>query len=384
MDIIVNKKRALNKSQFRASIRPIENSTRSLNPLNQSVTYHARKSMTPKDLPRNQEITQENGAGHSQQHPLSSTKGIIQHFNTLSNASKLSSSLHRVRRYGTTAHRVEKKPLLNRPASSISHNLTQERGNSRAETIIPTGRDQMDLSSIDSLATTENAKIGMTGSLFSSRTSTSKASNTFTTKYNHQARVSNITSTKKQEEIYLLQTRLMQWHLMSKKVAQHFMEQEKSAEMQFESVGRLLLEKQTKLHNIQKRFEVEQDLVELESTLGYQRDQLLSIIEGLDTIKSEFEEFTAALDSEARVLRISGIDNNNLDQWLEKINECRDVLNVSSLHSEKNYELVQGVARIMQELCAIVKEEIQEIKECATLAAKLREAETIEASLLCS
>lgn len=39
---------------------------------------------------------------------------------------------------------------------------------------------------------------------------------------------------------------------------------------QFELVGRSLLEKQTKLQNLQKRFEVEQDLVELESTLGCQ------------------------------------------------------------------------------------------------------------------
>lgn len=35
-------------------------------------------------------------------------------------------------------------------------------------------------------------------------------------------------------------------------------------------MGRSLLEKQTKLLNLQKRFEVEQDLVELESTLGCQ------------------------------------------------------------------------------------------------------------------
>jgi hypothetical protein len=38
----------------------------------------------------------------------------------------------------------------------------------------------------------------------------------------------------------------------------------------------------------------------------------------------------------------------------------------------------------MQELCNIVQEEIQEMRKCAALAAKLREAETAEASLLAS
>lgn len=135
-------------------------------------------------------------------------------------------------------------------------------------------------------------------------------------------------------------------------------------------MGRSLLEKQTKLHNLQKRFEVEQDLAELESTLGcqvgimvlydavlngilsstntqaypysLQRDQLLAIIEGLDIFKAGYKEFTAALDREARVLNIPGIDDSNLDQWLGQIKDCQSVLDISSRRSSKDYELVSA------------------------------------------
>ncbi|KAH7053917.1 hypothetical protein BKA57DRAFT_264303 [Linnemannia elongata] len=210
------------------------------------------------------------------------------------------------------------------------------------------------------------------------------STDTFGTRSFRQDRATTVGSTKKQEEIYLSQARLMQWYFMNKRAAEHFSAQEKSAETQFELVGRSLLEKQTKLLNLQKRFEVEQDLVELESTLGCQRDQLLSIIDGLDTFKADYEEFTAALDREARVLNIPGIDDSNLNQWLGQIKDCQSVLEISSRRSSKDYDLVQAIAQVMQELCITVKEEIQEMRQCAALAAKLREAETIEASLLAS
>ncbi|KAG9068572.1 hypothetical protein KI688_010847 [Linnemannia hyalina] len=207
---------------------------------------------------------------------------------------------------------------------------------------------------------------------------------TFGTKSIRQDRATIVSSAKKQEEIYLSQARLMQWYLMTKRADEHFSAQEKSAEAQFELVGRSLLEKQTKLQDLQKRFEVEQNLVKLESTLGCQRDQLLSIIDGLDTFKADYEEFTAALDREARVLSIPGIDDSNLNQWLGQIKDCQSVLELSSRRSGKDCELVQAIAQVMQELCCTVKEEIQEMRQCAALVAELREAETIEASLLAS
>ncbi|KAF9120847.1 hypothetical protein BGW39_011043 [Mortierella sp. 14UC] len=228
----------------------------------------------------------------------------------------------------------------------------------------------------------QSAKESSKGLSWSSKTPAPRATDTFGTKSTRQDRATTLSSTKKQEEIYLSQVRLMQWYLMNKRATEHFSAQEKSAETQFELVGRSLLEKQVKIQNLQKRLEVEQDLVELESTLGCQRDQLLSIIDGLDAFKADYEEFTEALDREARVLNIPGIDDTNLDQWLGQIKDCQSVLDMSSRRSSKDYELVQAIAQVMQELCSIVKEEIQEMRQCATLATKLREAETIEATCL--
>ncbi|KAG0062147.1 hypothetical protein BGZ89_010879 [Linnemannia elongata] len=381
--------RALSKSLLRALVRPSDHSSRPSHPLSHSVAgYHAGKSITVKDVLQSKETLRDGGANQQQQpqhqhQPAPRTKSIIQHYNALSRTSKHVSTLLGVRQHGTVAHRVEKKPILTRPGSSSVHSSVQGRGNDSTDYIIPTGAPTSILDA-DHTKRLQSTKESMASSLWSSRTSASKAADTFGTRSIRQDRATTVSSIKKQEEIYLSQARLMQWYFMNKRAAEHFSAQEKSAETQFELVGRSLLEKQTKLLNLQKRFEVEQDLVELESTLGCQRDQLLSIIDGLDTFKADYEEFTAALDREARVLNIPGIDDSNLNQWLGQIKDCQSVLEISSRRSSKDYDLVQAIAQVMQELCITVKEEIQEMRQCAALAAKLREAETIEASLLAS
>ncbi|KAF8942974.1 hypothetical protein BGZ47_005941 [Haplosporangium gracile] len=314
--------RALNKSLLRASVRPGDHSSRPSHPLNRSVVgYRARKSILVKDVLQSKEALQDGGAHQQQQQqqqqqqhhhqPSSSTKSIIQHYNALSRTSKPASALLGVRRLGAVAHRIEKKPMPTRPGTSSVYSSIQRIGNDSTDYIITT-----DASTTDSLGTRSI----------------------------RQDRASTVSSVKRQEEIYLSQARLMQWYLMNKRAAEHFSAQEKSAEVQFELVGRSLLEKQTKLQNLQKRFEVEQDLVELESTLGCQRDQLLSIIDRLDTFKAGYEEFTTALDCEARVLNIPGIDDSNLDEWLGQIKECQSVLDMSSQRSNKDYELVDQAA----------------------------------------
>ncbi|KAG0267949.1 hypothetical protein BGZ95_002692 [Linnemannia exigua] len=329
--------RALNKSLLRASVGPVDHSSRSSHPLNQSVAgYRSRKSMSVKDVLHSKEAMRDSGANEHGQQPPSSTKSIIQLYNALSKTSKPVSTPLGVRRHGIVAHKIEKKPPPTRPGTSSIHNSNLEANNN----------DSAEMVSI------------------------------------RQDRTTTVSSTKKQEDIYLSQARLMQWYLMNKRAGEHFSAQEKSAETQFELVGKSLLEKQVNLQNLQKRFEVEQDLVELESTLGYQRDQLLSIIDGLDAFKADYEEFTAALDREARVLSIPGIDDSNLSQWLGQIRDCQSVLDMSSRQSSKDYEFIQAIAQVMQELCNIVKEEIQEMRQCTALAAKLREVETTEASLL--
>ncbi|KAF9104289.1 hypothetical protein BGX29_002141 [Mortierella sp. GBA35] len=371
--------RALNKS-LRASIRPVDHSPRPSQSFTHSVfDSRSRKSLSVRDVQQSKEAIQDSGAKQKEQkqHQPSSTRSIIQHYNALSKTSKpTSNTLFGVRRHGAVAHRVEKKPLLTRPGTTSYHSSIW-RDNGTSDTVVPPGGAPTALIDAEHTKGHQSTQEDTSGSSWSSGTSAPKASDTFGVKSIRQDRATTVSSAKRQEEIYLSQARLLQWYLMNKRAAEQFSAQEKSAEAQFELVGRLLLEKQVKLQNLQKRFEVEQDLVELESTLGCQRDQLLSIIEGLDTFKTDYEEFTTALDREARVLNIPGVDNTNLDQWLGQIKDCQSVLDMSSRRSGKDHELVQAIAHVMKELSSVVKEEIDELKQCAALAAKLREAEQL-------
>ncbi|CAO3572137.1 unnamed protein product [Mortierella alpina] len=188
----------------------------------------------------------------------------------------------------------------------------------------------------------------------------------------------------RQEEIYLSQARLLQWYMMGKQAAEHFANQERSAETQFEMVGKLILEKQASLINLKQRFEVEQELVNLETTLEAQRDQLLTIVEGVESFKSSYETFTSALDQEAKYLHIPAIDDSNLGSWMQQIQHCRKAIESSLKHSQKDQELLRGIACTMKSLCDTVEQEVQELKSCTALLNNIRDAESQEQSLLAS
>lgn len=53
------------------------------------------------------------------------------------------------------------------------------------------------------------------------------------------------------------------------------------------------------------------------------------------------------------MLNIPGIDDSNLNQWLEQIKDCQSVLEISSRRSSKDYELVSARGfRRMRGACA--------------------------------
>ncbi|KAF9570440.1 hypothetical protein EC968_001776 [Mortierella alpina] len=149
-------------------------------------------------------------------------------------------------------------------------------------------------------------------------------------------------------------------------------------------VGRLILEKQATLLNLKQRFDVEQELVHLETTLEGQRDQLLTIVQGVESFRNSYEEFTSALDQEAKYLQISAIDDSNLGLWMEQIQQCRKSIESTLKHSQKDRELLRGVACSMKSLCDIVEQEVQELKSCTALLNSIRDAESLEHSLLAS
>ncbi|KAI7829823.1 hypothetical protein BC939DRAFT_322548 [Gamsiella multidivaricata] len=316
------------------------------------------------------------------------TQRIIQHFDALSKKSKPMQHPLGVRRYGATAHRVEKKPPPTHSWRLHTETSSRVRDTASEELMVDTNITVQDtragsLTNSDEWKDFEDKRSSSTLPWISGSFAI-KSSEFLGTKSVRQDRPPALAPGKRQEELYLSQVRLMQWYEMSRRAAQHFQEQEKSAEGQFEVVGRLILDKQKTLQSLKQRFEVEKELVELEATLGYQRDQLMAVISGLGSFKDSYESFSATLDHESNVLSIPGIDNHNLELWQGQIRQCQTALETWSRDESKNGELIQGIALAMGRLCDIVDQEIQELMQCMTLLARVREAESLESSLLSS
>ena len=75
-----------------------------------------------------------------------------------------------------------------------------------------------------------------------------------------------------------------------------------------------------------------------------QRDQLLTIVQGVESFKSSYETFTSALDQDAIYLHIPAIDDSNLGSWMQQIQHCRKAIESSLKHTQKDQELVSLVA----------------------------------------
>ncbi|KAG9325502.1 hypothetical protein KVV02_007533 [Mortierella alpina] len=365
--------RALNKS-MRSSVRGSGQALRSSQLLHQSVHgAHPRScpsvdGMNESDMQERELVSQCSGtqAGRS-------TRSIIRHYNALS---KTMDALRGVRHHGSAARKVEKRSILAVP-STINMMTNSQRHPASTASL------QFGLASTRTVsgAASQDEKSAL--SLLGASVSSTPVSFIG----NKSVRQDGHTSTRtgnRQEDIYLSQARLLQWYTMGKKAAEHFANQERSAEAQFEMVGRLILEKQASLLNLKQRFEVEQELVHLETTLEAQRDKLLTIVQGVETFKSSYEEFTSALDQEAKYLHIPAIDDSNLGLWMQQIQHCRKAVECSLEHSQKDRELLRGIAYSMKSLCDIVEQEVQELKCCTGLLNSIRDAESQEHSLLAS
>ncbi|KAF9360083.1 hypothetical protein BGX34_007963 [Mortierella sp. NVP85] len=379
--------RALNKS-LRSSVRGVDRATRPTVPLVRPVfrPANSQRSRIDKDSTREYSEAQDNDAGGLQKE--SQTRRIIRHFDALSKKSIPPASRHSlgVRRHGAA---IEKKTLtgvLSRTAlTTAAPNIGRVQGApstdvSSSEKNTP---PLADLTSESQRVSRNDLKLDLGAHSYS--LSTPRPADFWGAKSIRHDRTPTLTTPgKRHEDIYLSQARLLQWHVMNKHAEARYHDQEKSVQAQFELVGRSILEKQAKLLSLRQRFEVEKELVELELTLGNQRDQLMDVLAGLQTFKDGYEAFFSALDHESNVLSIPNIDDCSLRQWLDQIHDCRAVLDAWSRDSKENTKLHQGIAQIMKQLCDVVKQEIQEFMQCMTLLTKVREVESLKHSLLAS
>ncbi|KAF9273310.1 hypothetical protein BGZ68_001629 [Mortierella alpina] len=333
----------------------------------------------------NESVNQERElASHRSETPAGfSTRSIIKHYNALS---KTTDALRGVRHHGLTTRKVEKRSMLAIP-STINSLTTSQRhpasdasalhfGFASTRTVSGAGQASRHL---ERTLQEQSSTLSLLGTSVSSTPAKFIGTKSLRQDGHTSARPGN-----RHEDIYLSQARLLQWYIMGKKASEHFSNQERSAEAQFDMVGRLILERQASLLNLQQRFEVEQELVHLETTLEGQRDQLLTIVQGVETFRSSYEAFTYALDQEAKYLHIPAIDDSNLGLWMQQIQHCRKAIESSLKHSQKDRGLLQGIAYSMKSLCDIVEQEVKELKSCTALLNSIRDVETQENSLVAS
>ncbi|KAF8930852.1 hypothetical protein BGZ58_008003 [Dissophora ornata] len=297
-----------------------------------------------------------------------------------------------VRRHGVGVHRVEKKL---QPASSWtlrSSTPFNSRIRDATSDLLFTDKDALFTKVISESEISLNDEgadtTGVRGdSMLSWSTGVLPASNSsefIGTRSVRQDRPSALVPGKRQEEIYLSQARLLQWFMMSKRAAQHFENQEKSAEAQFKAVEQSILEQEEELQILQKRLNVEKEFAELESNLGCHRDRLLAVISELQSLKGSYGALSTAIDNKSGAPGIPGIDEGILQKWLAQIQDCRVALDTWSKRntSKEDEGFLLGVTRIMKKSCDAVKQEIQELLLCLTLLSRIREAESLESSLL--
>ncbi|KAG0051634.1 hypothetical protein BGZ83_003511 [Gryganskiella cystojenkinii] len=201
------------------------------------------------------------------------------------------------------------------------------------------------------------------------------------TKPVQQDRPSHLSSRRRQEDLYLAQARLLQWYLMSKKASRELMEQEQEAKTEQQELEKDILEKQVRLRDLQQRIAVERELVDLESNLGRQREQLMSVVNGLEDLRPEYEDTLQALERETNLSSIPLFEDRHLDHWLVQIRNCQSSLETTSKKTDSNRSLLKGLALFMREMCIRAQEEIQELQQCASLLIKLREAKETEQRL---
>ncbi|KAF9967086.1 hypothetical protein BGZ70_000183 [Mortierella alpina] len=311
-----------------------------------------------------------------------STRSIIRHYNALS---KTTDALRGVRHHGSAARKVEKRSVLAVPSTINSTtngrrhattNASLQFGLASTRTVSGAGQAN---GVLERASQEQKSTLSLLGASISPTPTSFLGAKSLRQDGHTSARPGN-----RQEEIYLSQARLLQWYMMGKQAAEHLANQERSAEAQFEMVGKLILEKQASLLNLKQRFAVEQELVYLETTLEAQRDQLLTIVQGVESFKSSYEAFASALDQEAKCLHIPAIDDSNLGSWMQQIQHCRRAIESSLKHSQKDQELLRGIACTMKSLCDVVEQEVQELKSCTALLNSIRDVESQEHSLLAS
>ncbi|GJJ69037.1 hypothetical protein EMPS_01383 [Entomortierella parvispora] len=308
------------------------------------------------------------------------TKRLAQQYDALASSAKHATLGLGLRRHGgSSAFRVEKKQPTNR-ANSTSKRTDGPRdqiGEKSPFLSDPRPSQALCLADLDP-EPDHNLSEAIRRTSQSRPTTEMKFNGT---KSIHQERQSHFNSGKKQEDLYLAQTRLLQWYLMGRKVSKEFTVQEARIKVERSTLESEVQEKQSTLRDLQQRFAIEKQLAELESSFGRQREQVMTVVIGLESLRPQYEDTILALEGNAPVLSIPAFDDNHLEYWLTQVRSCQSSVEANLKKVDGDRLLFNGLIQLLGQVCACVQEEILELQHCSKLLVKLRQAKELEQSL---
>ncbi|CAG8674159.1 11004_t:CDS:1 [Acaulospora morrowiae] len=183
------------------------------------------------------------------------------------------------------------------------------------------------------------------------------------------------------DELTMLNARLMQWCLLNAKAEYAFDCQKRGVETQLLNAWNLLTKKQEEMSNAWRKFTLEKEIAILDETLKSQFNILQQVSQYLEHFSTHYIAFASSLASTAAAMPITNVLAGGLGHLTEEINLCSNDLNGMLQRWETESPVIRNIANSMYKLCVNIKEEIQELSECNSLLFEISEAETIESSL---
>ncbi|CAG8538775.1 9882_t:CDS:1, partial [Diversispora eburnea] len=183
------------------------------------------------------------------------------------------------------------------------------------------------------------------------------------------------------DELIMLNSRLMQWCFLNAKAEHAFDFQKQTVETQLKDAWELLMKKQNEMSTLCRKFTLEKEIIELDITLKSQANLLLQINQHLEHFKTRYIAFVTALASTTTAMPIAYILTGEFKHLTEEINKCSNSLDETLQNWEKESSTIHNIANLIYKLYINIKEEIQELNECNSLLQKISEAEILETSL---
>ncbi|RUP50375.1 hypothetical protein BC936DRAFT_139439 [Jimgerdemannia flammicorona] len=218
------------------------------------------------------------------------------------------------------------------------------------------------------------------------------------------------------EELVMLEARMMQWCFFNARATHAFERQTEAAQacffvsqalfiyfwgetlraccplnfgvcrsynpqQQLWTAWRALTKEREALYLAQRKWKVETDILGLEEALATQNDHLTRVGGQLSQFKERYLTFASALATTTTALPTVNIVIGDLDELVNELHECDAVLSKMTEGHDTSSQKLDRYAKSIRGLCGCLQDEVEELRECQRLLNEIAAAETTERSL---